>query len=386
MAYISPEFANRHAGPEELGRLYEPLEFDQPRDFSISEILHLAPATDHTRVLICVSPLPSKNREPGQLRIWGLINTGSSWQVFSRGESQIKVLPPNCLTVSSDEPGNLSISREGTVLLNLVQGEIIAPSRQHLHQGPIAAFLSDAVDAIHSEVCSAIGEPQYDRNEQIDDYPQYFFVKFLERLLFEIRRKRHGGAVLMIPDRMKLDDPSITGRVRIKYPCHFNRAWPLIIRSLVLRHGYNILRKEIYTREGGMSPAMFHRISILDSQREEINRRISDSIELLASFSEVDGAVLITDKLRLLGFGAEITVSSTSLRNIHVAKDHLAERTAAVPIESYGTRHRSAFRFCWEGEESIAFAISQDGGIKSIRRMGDKLVCWPDIKFGPLGI
>ncbi|AZS13976.1 hypothetical protein EI981_05595 [Paenibacillus lutimineralis] len=95
---------------------------------------------------------------------------------------------------------------------------------------------------------------------------------------------------------------------------------------------------------------------------------------------------MMTDKLRLLGFGAEVTVSSPSLSKIKVAEDVNGIGNNYFPIESFGTRHRSAFRFCSSYENSVAFVISQDGGVKAIKRVGADIVLWPDINLSYLGI
>src|SRR5215213_1916590 len=60
--------------------------FPKARDFSISEILRLAPATDLTRIMICVDKVTTKKGGSLNLKIWGLIDTGSSWWDFLHGD------------------------------------------------------------------------------------------------------------------------------------------------------------------------------------------------------------------------------------------------------------------------------------------------------------
>ncbi len=386
LAFMSPELAKRLAGPAELGRVFEPVEFDAPRDFSVPEILRLAPATDLTKVLICVSPMSGSGKgRSKRLKIWGLFDTGSSWWEFTRGESKAGVPPPNCLTISSIEPGNLTFSREGTVLLTLKRGQIVTPTRQTLYEGPIAAFLKDAEDALHNETCEKIREPGYDLMGHAKDFPRQLYFRFLERLLFQIREKLHGGALLVVPNHVTVDDSNLSELVMIKYPCNYDIVWTLLINSLALRYTYFKLYFNLYSGASEVPIDKHHELTALAEQREVTDQRISDSARLIASTTGVDGAVIITDRFRLIGFGAEIT-ASPPLREVHLAQDHLASSTTIVPMEAYGTRHRSAFRFCWEDEQSVAFVISQDGGVKGAKRVGDRLVFWPDINFGPLGI
>jgi len=386
LAFISPDVATKLAGPEELGRLFEPVGFDHPREFSVREILRLAPATDHTKVLICVWPMNHGGKAGCRiLRIWGLMDTGSSWMEFTAGESRSGVPPPNCLTVSSIEPGNLTFSREGTVLLSLKRGETIAPSRETLYRGPIASFLGEAGEALCRDTCEAVQAERYGLGATPDDFPRQFYFRFLERLLYHMREKLHGGALLVVKDTLSADDPHLKKLVMIKYPCDHDNVWALLVRSLALRRKHHQLHFKLYNGSSQVPIGRYHEFSALEKTREVIDRRISDSVRLIASTSGVDGAVIITDRDRLLGFGAEIT-ALPSLREVHIAVDHTGAQTTRVAMESYGTRHRSAFRFCWENEDSVAFVISQDGGVKGAKRVGDRLIFWPDINFGPLGI
>jgi hypothetical protein len=386
LAYISPEVAEQLAGPEELGRVFEPVAFEYPRDFTVPEILRLAPATDHTKVMICVSPINANGESGnGKLKVWGLFDTGSSWWEFTRGESKNGVPPPNCLTLSSIEPGNLTFSRQGVVLLSLKRGEIVTPSRKTLYQGPIAAFFRSAEDALYSEVCGTIGRECYSVPGHTDDFPRQYYYRFLERLLFQIREKLHGGAVLVVPDDVGPDDPTLKNLMLIKYLCNFDNIWSLLVNALVLRYRHINLNFELYSKGSQIPIEKHHALTSLAEQRRVTERRITDSATLIASTSGVDGAVVITDRFRLIGFGAEIT-ASPPLREVHLAEDAMAKDTNVVRMEQYGTRHRSAFRFCWEDKKSIAFVISQDGGVKGVKRVGDRLIFWPDINFGPLGI
>jgi len=387
LAYISPETANQLAGPVELGRLHEPVIFRSPRKFTVGEILRIAPATDHTKVLVCVSPMKGDEPDSAEsLKIWGILDTGSSWWNYTQGESQVGNPPPDCLTLSSIEPGNLTISRGGMVLFSLLRGEIITPRRRTLYMGPLAKFFQNGEVSIYGDVLDQLGGVDGDNVDLLKDTPKHYYFRFLESLLFQIREGRHGGAVIVMPDTGEKIFDTLKDLVMVKYPCDYDYVQSMIVRAIALKHKYKNLYRESYKSAGNISIANHRQLDSMTEQRREIENRITDTIKLLASASSVDGAVLMTDRFRLLGFGAEIIVSAPNLHNVHLANDSEAKSTTLVPIESYGTRHRSAFRFCWENPESVAFVVSMDGGVKCARRIDDKLVFWPDINFGPLGI
>lgn len=125
-----------------------PIVFDTPRDFSISEILRLAPALDMTQVLICVSQVNRSPKKP-KLGIWGLLDSGSSWWRFMHHESSYGAPPPNNLTISCTEPGQLSISAQGRIFMTLRNGTLIEPSWGVLHNGPLGKFFEPARNKLH---------------------------------------------------------------------------------------------------------------------------------------------------------------------------------------------------------------------------------------------
>ena len=82
----------------------------------------------------------------------------------------------------------------------------------------------------------------------------------------------------------------------------------------------------------------------------------------MASLATVDGAVVMNRRFELLGFGGEITVAEP-VPQIHRAVDLEATETIAAMVDGEGTRHRSVYRLCQAVPDSLAFVVSQDGGI-----------------------
>src|SRR4029453_6220733 len=91
---------------------------------------------------------------------------------------------------------------------------------------------------------------------------------------------------------------------------------------------------------------------------------------------------LLTDRLRLLGFGAEVLTASQKIESVRAARSAFPEKYTKGPLPAFGTRHRSAFRFCSSVEPSVAFILSQDGGVKAVRQVGRHLVMWPYFEMG----
>jgi DNA integrity scanning protein DisA with diadenylate cyclase activity len=89
------------------------------------------------------------------------------------------------------------------------------------------------------------------------------------------------------------------------------------------------------------------------------------------SISAVDGAVVVTKKFEIIGFGAEI-ISDMSVHGIvRIVKDPMGKSFEEIHTTEFGMRHRSAMRFCSLSRDSLCFVMSQDGLVRAIRCLDD---------------
>jgi len=87
-------------------------------------------------------------------------------------------------------------------------------------------------------------------------------------------------------------------------------------------------------------------------------------IAAIAGLTAVDGAVLLTDRFELLGFGAKIARRRGHPQVEQVAWSEPVEGMSTVlvhPERLGGTRHMSAAQFIQDQRSSVAFVASQDG-------------------------
>src|SRR5579871_1755103 len=373
--------------------------FAEPRPLNVPEIVRLAPAADPVQTLIGVT-----GDDAGALVIWGLVDAGLSWWEFVRGERGDRLSsspPPERFTVSSSRRGSVTISRGGRVVCDLQRGEITVPApgdagsfvdfiglhpralRGHLAindiftQGPFGRFLQPITAAFRADVLSQLGSTWYDEQGPNDDYPQRFLLQFIERILIRVRDASHGGTILLLPEDWDHDDSRLLDRLWIKYPTDDVDAW------LTLRHAVSVHR-QYYDHffpawdRVAVEQGEFRKIHLLEDDMADAADLVRDRANLISSLCSVDGAVVLGDRLRLLGFGAEIVAHST-LREVVIAEDPTAQTSHRRPIEDFGTRHRSAFRFCATHEAVAALVVSQDGDVRAMCRVGADVVMWPSV-------
>jgi hypothetical protein len=238
---------------------------------------------------------------------------------------------------------------------------------------------------MYDETCRKLRSKKFDPEMFDDDYPKKSYIWFIQRILIRIRENFHGGTLIMIPDEiLNIDDTRLKDRIKIKYPCHYDEAWTSLIDELVKFAQYYEPHSKLWLKNE-LSQSEFRRDHMSKVNHDETKENVKRAVQFLATLSAVDGAVVITDKLRLLGFGAELIAMSPSLNEVHIISDSDNLSGDAHSLEFYGTRHRSAFRFCSSFEDSMAFIVSQDGGIRIVKRVGSKVLVWPTVNLGLFG-
>jgi len=87
-------------------------------------------------------------------------------------------------------------------------------------------------------------------------------------------------------------------------------------------------------------------------------------VKAIAGLTAVDGAVVLTDRYELLGFGAKISRRQRWPRIEQVVQTEPVEGSAPAvvhPEQLGGTRHLSAAQFIQDQRDAVALVASQDG-------------------------
>ncbi|WP_157985330.1 putative sensor domain DACNV-containing protein [Lentzea terrae] len=344
--------------------------------FDAAHVRRLAPATDPSQTMIGVE---RHSEEDGvdSLRIWGLLDVGSSWVNFMRHEKSGGSPPPNALTITSNEPGHIAVSHGGDVVATLRAGEIILPGGDALYAGPIGEFLDPARSSCYSAVCDRLGIERF--SETDDGWPRRCYTIVLERILLGMESRGHGGTLLMIPHEWNDVAHPWNTVVSTKYRISDDRIWQIMIDDLVLHKEYFGANSNLWNSKENIRVSDYRNVKVLSSKRDGVSEVMGDAIRFAASLCGVDGAIVMTDRFEIVGFGAEVTASAPVMRTISICDDAEGRSAHSVSVESFGTRHRAAFRFAWSLPQVIAFVASEDGGIRAVRRVGDGVLTWPEV-------
>jgi hypothetical protein len=367
----------------ELRKRNRPIRFNKPRPFSVSEIVQLAPAVDPRQLVIGVRPTANvtKKDDTGALEIWGVIDVGQNWWEFARGEETGSLggsPPPDCLIVSTMNPGSMVVSRAEEPIVSLEKGNLVLPIAGVFQSGPVGDYLGAMSRDFYADLCIELGRSKFDPDGDDDDYPGRFLNTFIERILLRIREDRHGGTLIIVPHEWDTKDGRLLDRLQIKYQTIDQDIWPLLVSYLSTDRRFYEDHLPAWHKKT-ISHGLFSKMERLEGELDDAADLIRDRVNFLASLANVDGCVVLTTRLSLLGFGAEIVAQSSALQYIKVADKPDASSARRRPITDYGTRHRSALRLCSSHEGVLAFVVSQDGAIRVAKRVGSDVILWPDI-------
>lgn len=361
-----------------------PVAFSSPRPFTPPEIMRLAPALDPTQSMIAVAPSKS-----GDLEIWGLLHVGEDWSRLTSGHQTAARTPPCCLTFSSFSPGSITATSAGMILMRMSGGRFLDAPLRSFAQGHIGRFLQSGAEKLHRDALAKLNSTNFSTKPDEETVPQRMFYGVFENLVRFAAAHHHGASFVVVSDNdnaLKQADKFIT----LKYPIKSPELWPDLVNGCVAyRKYFDLLFSSDGTNIFQKQTATAADLKQLDSWRlvrESAHTKTLEFEQFVASLTCVDGAVVLTTGLKVLGFGGEIVSTDSELKEVKEAQNAEATETQTKPINSFGTRHRSAFRLCDKFEDCIIFVVSQDGDARAVKKVGADVMFWNQIHLRDYGL
>ncbi|PGM61823.1 hypothetical protein CN947_12935 [Bacillus cereus] len=356
----------------------EPIKFEKGIKFELNEIVRLSPAFNPKTSILVVCPECRINNESdsNKLVIWGVVYIGNEYENLMNGRANGASVPPLLFTLEVSEPGELIATVGSHTLYILKGGKLVKPSLKSLDVGIIGEHFKSITNELYNEVCKVLETDKYSDDDS-DDRPYNLYFSTLKNILRIIEKKRHGGTVIMIPESLA-NTKELYDAVNIKYKIKSPQIWEDFIGLCKYKRLYfdvafkNNKNIEEYEQQNNSNKRV-----------DWAQKKIFEHEEFIASLSEVDGAVIINEKFEIIGFGAEIRLTNQGLSYVKNANEPDGNDTNNLPITSFGTRHRSAIRFCNAFDNSVAFVVSQDGKVKVIKQQGEFTYLWNNLDLKP---
>jgi hypothetical protein len=375
LALAEPETFDAAAGPPTgLHRLV----FAQSRLFDEHELRRLAPAAVFQRSLIGV------HLDAGVLKVWGLIHSGPRWLQAVRGGRRLEQSIPPVLMIAVTGPGRVLVSKGARTLAGLAGGTLGNVATDVFEAPWLASCFGDLGVRRRAERASTFEEATPPGNAREEEaFAKKLAAHVMRRVVATVRGARHGGTLIVLPAQSAAKLCSDNRCLTVKYPFldeePRRRILSLtleIIRRLAAPRARRRFRAEDQLSWAEYEASGNPRLAALDEALFEV-------AHLVATLTNVDGAVVMTDELEILGFGTEISGALPEVHSVDRSLD--LEGTHRVPerTDRVGTRHRSAYRLCQELHEALVIVVSQDGGVRFIRWQDERVTYFDQIATGP---
>jgi hypothetical protein len=365
--FLPPDRFPPDVGPP--ASLYRLL-FQDNLPFTERELRKLAPSVDFYDSLIGLW----QDGKSG-LSIWGIVHSGPQWAQSLHGGGKGFHPLPESLVISVTDPGRITISNGSTEVATLNAGKIVCPSTAVFDSMWIRSEFGSTVDeelAFHREARRSAKKPW----APID--PNFFGTikkQAFMRIIGRIRSHRHGGTLIFIPDELKEAFLSDNSYVKLKYrfvdeePRKRFRALTVEIANELAEFYGSVENAE---KAAGWPEYLTNKNQTLS----RLDESIFEWAHLVAGMTQVDGAVLLTRRLELVGFGAQISGKLERVDEVAIAFDPEGVDIRKEPTDSVGTRHHSAYSLCNAFHSIMAIIVSQDGKAELVKWTGNMVTVW----------
>jgi len=344
--------------------------FSEPRPYNEYELLKLGPSTDYNNSLIGI-----RYGCPEGLQIWGLIHSGSKWMHVIHGGSKQATPLPSALGINVVGSGRLIVCRGLHILAQLTGGNIISPSTNVFQSQWVAerfGRVRDELAMLHEGNRSNI------ENEwaQIDSsFVPTLYLQFFKHLISTMRRSGHGGTIISFPAGMEELITRVNPYIDLKYRFAEDGSRNQL-RKIVLQIMEVLARNCGRLYGSDYNAGWKDYVSLQTEELAQLDERVFKFARFIARLTGVDGAVVTTEGLELIGFGAIIQGTMEMGGSVALALDPEAVRRQVELVESVGTRHRSLYYLCHKLQNVLGILVSQDAKARLVTRSREMVTCW----------
>ncbi|HEY3499522.1 MAG TPA: hypothetical protein VGK73_32755 [Polyangiaceae bacterium] len=374
IALADPEMFPAVAGPPAgLHRLL----FESCRPFDEHELRRLTPVAGFHRSLVGV-----RARDP-EFEVWGLVHSGPRWLQEVRGGRRIRQAIPEVLMVAVTGPGRVLVSKGPETIAALAGGTLFGAASDVF----AASWLTSLFGRLEvAQAAEHVLSPDHRFGPHAPIEPSFggrLAQHVLRRIVATIRGARHGGALIFLPAE-RASQICATGRIlALKYPFADEEPRRRIF-SLTVQIMNELAR--LYGRPGSKpAPAVgwTEYEASTDSSLAALDEALFEAAHLVGMLAEVDGAVVMTNRLEILGFGAEISGALPDVEFVQRSLDLEGTRYVTERADRVGSRHRSSYRLTAHFHDVFSIVVSQDGGVRFVRWHGGGVVYFDQVATGP---
>ncbi|MEY4484810.1 MAG: hypothetical protein RL693_2262, partial [Verrucomicrobiota bacterium] len=303
-------------------------------------------------------------------RIWGILNTGPRWLNLVAGGRK---------TLGNDLPHPVIHVRDPGWLLFYHGYNLMAEWRGRDFHGPRmdvfqSSLLIDRFVHLRRRMVGELSSESLPTTLEFEAYAELahlIALQFIKRVINLVRTSGHGGTLVFLPEGKEGLDVAARW-IDCKYAAEPDAAglrFRSLLRMMIRRVGQ-------LSAEGSTVEEAWHVFrNSRDPELDHLEEAFFELARLFSDLMQVDGALVLDQRLCLIGFGGEIRVDRNVLQVGH-AHDLEGNHVNSWNVRGDGTRHRSVYRLCSVEPNVIGFVISQDSQVRMIANVNDSVIFW----------
>ncbi len=284
-------------------------------------------------------------------------------------------------------PGRLEVRKGSEIVGKLEDGVLSDASMDVFDSEWLPADFATAraeLMEMHSAARDLAHERDGERWAALDpDLASKISQQMFKRLVSTVQKFGRGGTLVFVAQERTVEFYEKDRFVALKYK--FSEGEPRRrFRTLILRTMNRLA--QAYGSADGTSvdevpdPRAVGWREYQESNDKEVaalEEAIMEVAHLVAALATTDGAVVMSKRFELLGFGGEISGKLADVGTVLRALDVEGEEFEKESTQSVGTRHRSAYRLCKELPDVLTVVVSKDGDIRFVRQLeGGEVAYW----------
>ena len=306
----------------------------------------------------------------------GVIDQLVQQNVRRNRESDSGFENPGILTVTMDGIGDISAYHGDLFLGGLKAQVLITRENDALKSESVFEYAFEWLAPFAFAIAKVIDDDE--RKYQILDYLFTMWVTSIARLCIGLRQRGTGGAFLLSPSPIK-------DKLQVRHPF----VYPRLRDSAILRVLDETYSADVedavrmYSHERDPVPArLVLEASLAETDADDRKEEMTGAVKLIASLAAVDGLVLMSPALSVIGFGVKIGQAPDVKTVYNGAKlVRNGTRTRKIDLSQFGTRHGSMLRYCALDRKALGIVVSQDGYVRLIMNIRGSVVLWDNIKL-----
>ena len=364
LTLADPESFADGAGPPDG---VQKLQFTEHVPLSPHELRRLSPSVRFSRSMIGV-----RLNADDELEVWGIIHTGPRWLHANHGGRGSAPAMPASLVVKVMGPGTLEVAIGECTIASLADGKLYGQALNVFSSDWLrewfAPIRKERMD-LHQKARLQSQENWADLDPDLTRVINQHMIK---RIIAAMRAFRHGGTLILVPPERAtaLMKPNHYLTMKYKFAESQSRGR---FRSLILDVMNTLARLHV----AGSRPIGWRDYQQTnDPKIMALDESIFEMSHLISTLSVSDGAVVLSKRFELLGFGAEIHCESSENAVLAQAVDLEGKQFKNRTVHGVGTRHRSAYRLCQQMKDALVIVVSQEGAVQFVRWKDDRVMFW----------